>query len=182
MDAVLNIKKVVFNFFLLLTVLPFCHADDLMDEDREFFNKIIQRFERDFREAEKRMDQMFKHQSLDFMVPKDLITGFGLEKFWKEEKDRKVLVIKALPVEDRPLDIRVKDDVLTIKGHFIKKNKDENSYSEVISSFEESLSLPDDVVGDKMQIEPKAQSEQLWLIFPKKASHPEDRQKDKTVI
>lgn len=87
---------------------------------------------------------------------------------WSENEKERILIVD-IGTGDRPLDIKIKNDMIHIKGEVSKREENKGSdgiHARVYSyQFNESQSLPRDVDGSKAQFEKKG--EKLWIRFPK---------------
>lgn len=86
--------------------------------------------------------------------------------FWTEAQgDRHCVQVIAPGYEEKDLNISIKDGLLIVTGHHEKSQDDKGVHSE-ISSFEQSWTLPNDVLTDQIEAEWKAGI--LTISLPRK--------------
>jgi HSP20 family molecular chaperone IbpA len=117
----------------------------------------------------KGMDQQF--QNHPFFRGNDLIEDDwgrglgGIKTSWKDVENAKVLIINGNISGEDPLDIQVKNGMISIKGIVKKEVQQNGKKSHHQYQFQRSYSVPRGADIAKMSIEKKNDSE-IWLIFP----------------
>lgn len=114
------------------------------------------------KKMEKRMESFFKksfnHKQRDFEV------------LHREDDNAKYIEIKADGIIKKALKINVSKGVISISGQVRKTNevtnKNSNSYSSYISSFQKSFNVPDGVNENELSINEK--DNKIIIKFPKK--------------
>ncbi len=120
---------------------------------------------------EKRMQDMMKRfggGGMDFGF--DHMEQYGMgESEWEESNTHRILKLKLTQMKDRPLDIKIQNGMIRIKGDAEIVTGPKNRQSKSIMKFERQFSLPQDVDQDNPEFENK--NGEMLIRFKKVAGH-----------
>ncbi len=185
----IKLAKLFIIFFTLNSELGFAQNIDQIPSRQDDFLKMVEEmqkrqremirslfnddgsFGKSFDDMEKEFDQFGFGDS--FGLKNNPIVG---EYDWVDDGQNKTLKLKVTQVKDRPLDIKIKDGMIHLKG--IVESVEKNSKSVV--SFQRSFSIPLDVDQNNPSFESK--EGEILIKFPKlnKTSSPLKLQKHNT--
>ncbi len=116
--------------------------EDMQKRHREFLNSFFS----DDADMGSLFDQMDKNFSDDFgLFFKDINNPVVGSYDWVEDANFKILKIKITPVKDKPLDIKVENHQIKIKGLVENQNENKKVKEKTIVTFERVFSLPEDI-------------------------------------
>jgi HSP20 family molecular chaperone IbpA len=186
-------KKIILIVSLLFSSLSFADRASDMQRLREHLlqqqQRLRQMFDDDFfKDDFSHFDKVFKDFFGDRGFDDDFFTGPGFGQFFKQLRpfdhmgsgqahwintpNERTLVLKIKTQKDAPVDINIKDGVVTIKADIkeVVEHKDPQtgaiSKSISMSSYNNSFSVPDDCDANKAQIENK--NGEIVIHFPKR--------------
>lgn len=119
--------------------------EEIMKAREEMLRSLMDdSFSSDF---EKRMQDMVKRfggAGMDFGF--DHMEQYGMgESEWDESSSHRILKLKLTQMKDRPLDIKIQNGMIRIKGDAEVVTGPKNRQSKSIMKFERQFSLPSDV-------------------------------------
>lgn len=186
----MKLKTIIF-IFLTMFSMPIIASDnrsaqEQLEQDMEYYREAMREaIERNRKIMEQMLDSDFFNQLdddrqnfLKGLDSSDIFKGLGKSFFdtgkreghlkWKDNEKERILIVD-IGSGEKPLDIKIKDQQIRIKGEITRKeeNKGQGSiHARVYSySFNEIQSLPEDVDADKATFEQKGS--ELWIRFPK---------------
>ncbi len=134
-------------------------VEEMQKRQREMIRSLFNddgNFGKAFDDIEKEFDQLGFGDSFGFK--NNPIIG---EYDWLDDGQFKTLKLKITQVKDRPLDIKIKDGMIHLKG--VVESQEKNSKS--IVSFQRSFSLPLDIDQNNPSFENK--DGEILIKFPK---------------
>lgn len=182
MKGQLMIYTFTFFFFFLLNDLTFAQTSPQKIPTRqdEFYQMIEEMRARhremikslmyddvDFDSLFKQMEKSFEGRSFEDMFQGRVNPIVG-EYDWIKEGNFKILKLKVVQVKDKPLDIKIENQTLKIKGVVESIEPTQNGKTKSIVQFERLFSLPEDVDSTNPSFENKAG--ELLIKFPLKKS------------
>jgi HSP20 family molecular chaperone IbpA len=171
-----------FIFLILVLVFSEIHAQqnsqNIPTRQDEFYQMIEQMRARhremikslmyddvDYDSLFKQMEKSFDGKSFEDMFQGRINPIVG-EFDWYAEGNFKVLKLKVTQVKDKPLDIKIENQTLKIKGVVESVENTENTKQKSVVQFERVFSLPDDVDATNPIFENKMG--ELHIKFPLK--------------
>lgn len=135
----------------------------------------------DFDSLFKQMEKSFDGRSFEDMFQGRINPIIG-EYDWVNDGKFKILKLKVTQVKDKPLDIKIENQMIRIKGVVESLEPSESGKTKSVVQFERMFSLPDDVDATNPSFENK--EGELLIKFPlKKSAQPippaSSSQKDK---
>jgi HSP20 family molecular chaperone IbpA len=139
--------------------------EEIMKAREEMLRSLMDdSFSSDF---EKRMQDMIKRfgsGGMDFGF--DHMEQYGMgESEWEENSTHRILKLKLTQMKDRPLDIKIQNGMIKIKGDAEVVSGPKNRQSKSIMKFERQFSLPQDVDQDNPEFENK--NSEMLIRFKK---------------
>ncbi len=161
-------KKVV--LFLILISLQLPAQDGFHDSFFSNMEKMIKEFQRESFETMNKIlkDDVFK----DFIKNIDSRNLFSdnVTFNWQKKGNKKILTIKGLNPDNKqfPLDIKIKDSTLSIKGTSISKIENKNQKSTSVMAYNKSMPLPNDIDPESASF--KREKDNIIITFKLKTS------------
>jgi len=184
-------KKIILNFltilFFIIGTSSTLHAQNNADIDRQFEEIMKAREEMfkmlmddsSFDNFDKRFDDMVKRFQQS--------GGFGLEQMddpivgeydWIKTDTHKILKLKVKQVKDKPLDIKIENGMIRLKGDVeTTSGEGANSVKRKVS-FQRAFTLPDDVDQNNPEFENKDGSMLIKFKLKKPGNTKGHSQKD----
>ncbi|WP_034729051.1 Hsp20/alpha crystallin family protein [Bacteriovorax sp. BSW11_IV] len=186
----MKLMTIIFIFLSILSSPVYSQdnrsAEEQLQQDMDYYREAMREaIERNRKIMEQMLDSDFFNQLdddrqnfLKGLDSSDIFKGFGKSFFqnndrkshlkWKDSEKERILIVD-IGSGEKPLDIKIKDQQIRIKGEVTRKeeNKGQGSiHARVYTySFDETQTLPEDVDGDKATFEQKGS--ELWIRFPK---------------
>ena len=90
--------------------------------------------------------------------------------YWTNKKNERLLIIKMMPVEGKPFELKIEKKKIFLKGEFEKKVETQNKYGSSVSiermSLNQEFPVPSDCDFEKAKITQK--EGEIIVHFPKK--------------
>lgn len=166
---------------LILSSIVFAQTNQQVDP-------MMKQLEEHLKRTQNMFEQFFQDDFIDqmngrFMRPDGLIENDwsrvlgGLKTSWKETDRAKILVVEGEISGEDPLDIQVKDGMISLKG-IVKKKVDRNGQKSTHQyQFQRSYSIPPGTDVSQMDIQKKGEKE-IWLVFPFATIKPEKKKRN----
>lgn len=161
-----NLITLILSFLVLNNAFAQSDNDyqDQMQKFRDFRKKMLERIFKDFDDDDFMRDDDFFNDPFTQIDKVFKSSGMGssnaFSSEWTEDAKGRSLIIKFAS-KDAPVDLNVKDGMVSISGRIIQKSEHGSS----VSSFSNSFSVPQDVDADKVNIE-NLEEGGLKLFFP----------------
>jgi HSP20 family molecular chaperone IbpA len=168
--------KIIFRFFFILFILfgnILVQADDRQVQMQKQIEEVMKARDQilksliddsDFQDMSSRMEKLMKSfDNDDFFSGSDDVVG---EYDWKETKTYQILSLKVKQIKDRPLDIKIKEGKVTIKGDVESQSTSKTQKKITRVHFERVFSIPPGVDETNPEFENK--KGELLIKFKKK--------------
>lgn len=122
-------------------------GEDTLQGLEERFGRLLDDFYKQHQGQRDRFDRFFDDDNFENFMghlrPFDnMAEGDG---HWMETPKERILIFKVKQDKDHPMDIKIKDGMVSITGKVVQENKIGGMVSKSISSFSQSYSIPEDV-------------------------------------
>jgi len=135
---------------------------EMLKARAEMFRSLLD--DSSFQDMSSRMEKLMQQfENDDFFVGGDDVIG---EYDWKETKSHHILSLKVKQIKDRPLDIKIKNGRIYLKGDVESQTAKENRKSITRVHFEREFSIPSGVDETRPEFENK--QGELLIKFKKK--------------
>lgn len=159
---------IIVNFFLGSVVLAQTihrsrneeiqkQIDEMYRQRDELFKSLLD--DSSFDNLDKRFEDLIKKFEQDSF---GAFEGFGQEQIfgeydWRENNEERIFSLKVKQLKDKPLDIKISNKQIRIKGEIESKivSPDKKSSKSSRSHFERSFDIPDDVIVNEPIFENK---------------------------
>jgi HSP20 family molecular chaperone IbpA len=119
-----------------------------------------------FQDMNSRMDKMLQQFDNDDFFQGGLVEDVVGEYDWKETDTQQILSLKVKQIKDRPLDIKIKNGKISLKGDVESQTARENKKSITRVHFEREFAVPPGV--DETHPEFENRKGELLIKFKKK--------------
>ena len=163
-----------FNFlFFFIFITSLASADDRQDRMQKQMEEVMKARDEilrslmddsSFQDMNTRMEKLMKSfDNDDFFSGEEDVVG---EYDWKETKTHQILSLKVKQIKDRPLDIKIKQGKITMKGDVESQSTSHNQKKISRVHFERVFSIPTGVDETNPEFENK--KGELLIKFKKK--------------
>jgi HSP20 family molecular chaperone IbpA len=172
------LKLSIFIYFFLLYSFGFNNfvkAQDAQEEMQKQIEEVLKARNQmlrsllddsDFGDMNKRMDKMLQQFDSDDFFQGGLVEDVVGEYDWKETDTQQILSLKVKQIKDRPLDIKIKNGKISLKGDVESQTAKENHKKITRVHFEREFSIPPGVDETRPEFENK--KGELLIKFKKK--------------
>jgi HSP20 family molecular chaperone IbpA len=136
--------------------------EEVMKAREEMLKSLMD--DSNFQDMSKRMEKLMQNfNTNDFFQGGNDVVG---EYDWKETKTHLILSLKVKQIKDRPLDIKIKDGRISMKGDVESQSESQNRKNITKVHFERVFSIPPGVDETTPEFENK--KDEILIKFKKK--------------